>query len=83
MDTPEPACLVEVERFWARVGGREELGALLNPTNASPPKLLHWSNRRRHHRAAARRSHYRRRLDSPSTGWITKSHWSASAPSPP
>lgn len=42
-------------------------GALLIPTNASPRRLLHWSNWRRHHQAIARRSHYRRRLDSPST----------------
>ncbi|MEW1671624.1 IS701 family transposase [Streptomyces noursei] len=47
---------------------RHLLGALLNPTNTSPSRLLHWSTWRRHHQATARRSHYRRRLASSSTG---------------
>lgn len=47
---------------------RHLLGALMNPTDTSPRRLLNWSNWRTHHQATARRSHYRRRLASPSTG---------------
>ncbi|WP_413230047.1 IS701 family transposase [Kitasatospora herbaricolor] len=47
---------------------RHLLGALLNPPNPSPRRLLHWSNWRRHHQATARRSHYRRRLADRSVG---------------
>lgn len=58
---------------------RRLFGALLNPLAMSAARLLHWSNWRRRHQATARRSHYRRRTVNESTGYITKSHWSARA----